>query len=660
MSAAAPVTKTEPRQVPAIIEREVEMDVARADAEKRTVPVSLTSEQPVEDFPGVMMILDHSNPQSVMLDRINRSGTWLWNHNEDQPLGRLESVRLDTQAKRTAGLARFSKNPFADEKWRDVQDGILRSTSARFRVHEAEFVERRGNVTVYRATKWEMKDGSLVSIPADFSVGVGRSANAQHGETPMLTLPGDSMRSDKTKSRTMSETATVETPTKKETTAAPVNIEAVRSEARNAEHERIKAIDTMAEKHKDRVPGILDAARSAIREGKTLDDFRTWLLEEGYKAKKINTSAPTLAEMEKDGKRTYSLRGVICSQVPDLANTVDIGFEREVSDALRKSSVGPNKRKGDFTAPSEIFGIGLRDVEVDGKRTMQATVPSSGGYSVATDLAAGIIQKLDNMMVVGRLGVRRLSGLVGNLTICRQTGGSTAYWVAENGAITDSELTFDLLGLTPRTVGASSPYSKQLLAQTSSDIEAFLRADQQKRLALAEDLAFFQGTGGAQPLGVFNLTTATTEGTPEAGKTTKVTYGAAAALADVIGIIGDLLEANVMLDGTFRHVVSPATWVKWATKDVSTSTGQFLWSGTAENGNVRGYAGTVSNHLPSDRTASGVWSNSIWAQWGGTDVVVDPYALKKQQAIEVTTYDMLDFGHEHPEAIAISTDSGAQ
>lgn len=668
MSAAAPTT-TEPRQVPAIIEREVELDFSRADIEKRMVPVSLTSEVPVEDYPGVMMILDHSKPEGVMLDRINRSGTWLWNHDENQPLGRLENVRLDTQARRTAGMARFSKNTFADEKWRDVQDGLLRNTSARFRVHEAEFVERRGSLTVYRATKWEMKDGSLVSIPADFSVGVGRSANDQHGETPMLTLPGDSTRSAKTTNDSTMETATTTgaatdnsqkgtSTAAATTTTVSVNADSIRSETRNAEHERIKAIDTMADKFKDKVPNVLDAARSAIRDGKSLDEFRTWILEEGLKSKPINTSAPSLTEMEKDGKRSYSLCRVIASQDPELSKSVDLGFERAVSDALRKASVG-RARRTDFTIPSEVFGIGLRDVQIDGRRTMQATTPSSGGYTVATDLMAGIVEKLDNMMVVGRLGVRRLSGLQGNVTIVRQTGGATAYWVAENAAITDSELTFDLMALTPKTVGATTPISKQLIVQSSSDVEAFVRADLQLRLALAEDLAFFQGSGGAQPLGIFNQTTATTEGTTEAGKTTKVTYGAAATWADVVGIVADLMEANVPI-ANIVHVISPASWAKWATKSVDTGSGVFIWNGTAESGTVGGYRGTVSNHLPSDRSVSGAWNNAIWAQWGGVDVVVDPYALKKQQALEVTVYDMVDFAFRHLEAFAVSTDSAAQ
>jgi HK97 family phage major capsid protein/HK97 family phage prohead protease len=657
MPAAAPTTDL--RSIPAEITRSLELDFSRADVERRTVPLSLTSEAPQEDFPGVMIILDHT-PEAVMLDRIRRTGTFLWNHQEDKPLGRLDDVRLD--GKRTVASARFSKNAFADEIWRDVQDGILRSTSARFRVHKAEFVDRKDGVTIYRATKWELKDGSIVTVPADFSVGVGRSANHQ-GETPMLTLPGDSTRSQKPASTMETSTATVvETTPKKETPAVvPVvpNADSIRSETRNAEHERIKAIDTMAEAHKSRVPGVVDAARSAIREGKSLDDFRTWLLEDGYKAQKITTTAPSLAEMERDGKRSFSLCRVIASQDPELAKRTDLGFEREVSDALRKAAVG-RARKADFTIPSEVLGIGLRDVEIDGRRTMQATTPSSGGYTIATDLQAGIITKLDNLMVVGRLGVRRLSGLQGNVTIVRQTGGATAYWVAENAAITDSELTFDLLALTPKTLGATSPISKQLIVQSSSDVEAFVRADLQKRLALAEDLAFFQGTGGSQPIGIFTAVTATTEGTTEAGKTTKVTYGAAATWADVVGIIADLAEANVMIDGSFAHVISPASWAKWATKTVDAGSGRFIWTGTMETGNVGGYRGTVSNHLPSDRSVSANWSNAMWAQWGGLDIVVDPYALKKQQALEVTVYDMLDFGHEHLEAFAVSTDSAAQ
>jgi len=647
MPEAAPVTE-KPRSIPSVQYRAATFERESIVPESREIRLTFSSEAPVRML-GIEEILDHST-RAVRLDRLRNSGPFLWNHDRNAVLGRITDVQLERGKMRAT--VRFSKSAFADEKWRDVQDGILRETSIGYRVYGTPVLERStAEVDTFRVMDWEPFEGSLVIIPADTSVGVGRAA-APDQDNPPVNLPTQHFRT----METPAPAAPVNTPAP----AAPVISTAPGLINLDGERSRISAIDTMADKFKDKVPNVLDAARSAIRDGKSLDEFRTWLLEDGLKAKPINTSAPALADMEKDGKRSYSLRRVICSQVPDLKNTVDVGFEREVSDALRKAAVGGTKRKGDFTAPSEIFGIGLRDVIVDDQRTMQATTPSSGGYSVATDLAQGIIQKLDNMMVVGRLGVRRLSGLQGNLTICRQTGGATAYWVAESGAITDSELTFDLLGLVPHTVGATSPYSKQLLQQSSSDIESFLRADLQKRLAITEDLAFFQGTSGAQPLGIFNLATATTEGTPVAGKTTKVTYGAAATWADVVGIIADLMEANVIFDGTFKHVISPATWAKWATKSVDTGSGRFIWNGTAEDGNVGGYAGTVTNHLPGDYTASGVWSNSIWAQWGGTDVVVDPYALKKQQAIEVTTYDMVDFGHEHPEAIAISTDSGAQ
>jgi HK97 family phage major capsid protein len=644
---AAPAPTADTITVPAVITRALAVGATDVSAETREVDVSLLSEEPVEDFPGVAFILDHSE-RSVRLERLKRSGPLLWNHHDDQPIGVLSNVRIENR--RTRARARFSKNSFADEKWRDVQDGILRNTSARFRIFAATPEKHDGKLTIYRATDWEPYEASLVSIPGDCSVGVGRSASE---ETPTITLPAVYERAATTPPNspiTMPEA----TPAAPAPAAAPViNVEDVSRKATDLERTRVSEITTIVGRLAAKVPGLAERGAQFIRDGKSVEEFQRTILVDDFGAKPINTEAPALKDMEKSAKRQYSVRKLINSFNPDRKDAEDIGFEREVSQAIR--AVGYRKFQGDFTIPAECLGIGLM-----GKRTMQATSATSGGYTIATDLMGEMIEKLDEQMYLSRLGVRRLAGLVGNVNIVRQTGGATAYWVPENTAITDSELTFDMLALTPHTVGATTPFSKQLLGQSSFDIEAEVRRDLQMRLALAIELAFLQGTGAAgQPRGLFSQTLATTAGTPEAGKVCKHTYSSAADFADIVTQIAQFAKAKVPLQN-IAWLIDPDTWAKWQTKSKDTGSGQFLCTGTLEAAVVNGYPAIVTNNVPSSKTAVGAWSQAYHASWAGLDITVDPYALKKQQAMEVTVFNMVDFAFRHLEAWVVSTDSAAQ
>lgn len=97
----------------------------------------------------------------------------LFNHDMDLHLGSVDNAYL--QDKKLYVGTKFSQSRLATEKWQDVQDGVLRSSSIRYRIHELEKWGERDGKPIYRATNWEAIEASLVSVPADPSVGVGRS-----------------------------------------------------------------------------------------------------------------------------------------------------------------------------------------------------------------------------------------------------------------------------------------------------------------------------------------------------------------------------------------------------------------------------------------------------------------------------------------------------
>src|SRR5690606_33415540 len=116
-----------------------------------------------------------------------------------------------------------------------------------------------------------------------------------------------------------------------------------------------------------------------------------------------------------------------------------------------------------FFVPFEVL---QREMPQQGRRDLTAAGPSGGGYLVATE-AQGFIEILRNRSVAFRMGARRLSGLSGNVTIPKQTGAGTAYWLAtEASPATESNQTFGQVALTPKTASAYTEISRNLLLQS--------------------------------------------------------------------------------------------------------------------------------------------------------------------------------------------------
>jgi hypothetical protein len=143
--------------------------VRSADSEVFTLCVS--SEYPYRRGKG-LEVLDHG-PGSIIMDRLREGAALLFNHDRDMHLGLATNPRIGPDRKLRVD-ARFGSSKLAREKRQDVVDGVLPWISISYNVLE-ERPERFGGQSGYRVTKWEPLEVSLVTIPADPSVGVGRS-----------------------------------------------------------------------------------------------------------------------------------------------------------------------------------------------------------------------------------------------------------------------------------------------------------------------------------------------------------------------------------------------------------------------------------------------------------------------------------------------------
>jgi HK97 family phage major capsid protein len=259
-----------------------------------------------------------------------------------------------------------------------------------------------------------------------------------------------------------------------------------------------------------------------------------------------------------------------------------------------------------------------------------------------------MIELLRNKPQVVAAGATTLGGLVGDLALPVQTGASTAYWVSETGALTDSSQTFGQKKLTPKRLGATIPYTTQFLAQSSIDAESFIREDAVMVLSIEKDRAALFGSGsGGEPVGIANTT----------GINADVTYGGSATWAKVV-----LSETGIGNDnadiGPLAWMLDSATVGKWKTilKDSVAGASYLIESTMTANG----YPVFKSNQVSSTHQSFfGAWSQLILASWSGLEVIVDPYALKKSGQVEITFNELVDILVRQPLSFNVSTDSAA-
>ena len=455
--------------------REISIPDGAIDTEKRTVELAFSSEtREVQRYYGVE-ILDHAST-SVRLGRLNDGGALLLNHNGDKQIGVVESAKIDTDRVGRA-VVRFGKGAEADAIFQDVIDGIRRKVSVGYAVHGMVLESSDDSGDVYRITDWEPVEISIVSVPADNSVGVGRSE-------PQTTEKREEKMEQKDNPAPAPAAPAV-------IAQAPVDRTAIENDVRAKELKRINDLEAVGQKFEGF--GGVELARKAISEGKTVEQLNAEILERAGEKKPVPDAKIGMNERE---VQNYSfLRALHALANPgDRAAQDAASFERETSEAASKKL---GRAAQGLIVPYDVL------VQPQARDLVVGT-GTAGGHTVATNLLAGsFIDMLRKRMVMNALGTTILNGLVGNIAIPRQTSGATAYWVAESGAPTESQQAFDQVTMSPKTVGAFTDYSRKLLLQSSIDVENFVRMDLVKQIGLEIDRVALYGTGNSNlPLGI--------------------------------------------------------------------------------------------------------------------------------------------------------------
>jgi len=438
------------------------------DPDSRTVRVAFASDAPVDHWMGPLILT--TKPAAVRTARMDQGLALLSDHDRCEQIGIVENFSFDTDGI-IRGDARFSRSEAGEEAFQDVRDGIKRFVSVGFMIYELHVDSQKDDVTTYRCDDWEPFEISLVSVPADISVGVGRSldnatqfSDARHSaisnntetkmENPIETTPG---------------TPVVNTPAQRiaEVDAA----------------QRGEGIVKFAE-----IFGKGDLARQMLAASPdvTLDDVRTAIRQT------LTSSATAPAPIAPEQQATIENRGVVqlARSLPQHGTVRGFGGNAEKAYRFGQWIAAIAGREGTKESARRFcLDQGIVRSFAEGQN-------ENGGYLVPEEFGTDLIL-LREKYGVFRQNAKIVTMSSSDRTDPRQTGGLTAYFANEAEAATESTSTWDQVSLSAKKLIVLARISSELNEDSAISVGDSVANDIAYSFAKKEDECGFNGDGSS-------------------------------------------------------------------------------------------------------------------------------------------------------------------
>lgn len=473
------------------------------DTNEEIYTFKISSDDPAEMWAGIHETLGHKKGEVRMDWFKSGNAPLLWMHDRERQIGVIVDANLSKKSMSVS--VKFGTNEKALEVKRDVDAGVIKNVSIGYNVNSYEQVEGTEFKEHYRATDWEGLEASFVSIPADRTVGVGRSA-----PSPRQILSKTTEKPIQEKSQPIIK---VMEPTAEELAAKQKELDAQlrqsADDAVKADRQRQASIREAAEKTKGY--DLKDIAQRSINEGDSVDQFNAKALE------LIRSSAPAMTQegigVDKKDQKQYNVMNVVEGLINgDLHKRA--GFELEVSEALNAQS--NNGRS--VSIPQDVivqnmlvnsprtaaaFGISQRDLQSvtlsgDGESN---TISNIVDTELMTELFAYSLRE-DNTLLEK---VHILAGLVGDAEIPLELLNPEFYWIGEDEEPTLGNYGLGKVGLNFKTLAARVAFTRRAEKQSLPGIQNLLIQSMRKGLSLALERSFYTGAGSTtEPEGILN------------------------------------------------------------------------------------------------------------------------------------------------------------
>ena len=609
--------------------RSADLSRAEIDEQNRTIVVAFSSEQSVQRSFG-LEVLSHA-PQDVDLSFLasGRAPLLLEHEREDQ-IGVVERAAIDADGVGRA-VIRFSKGKDGEEIFQDVLDGVRTNISVGYTI-TGQRIEQdaMGNNIVY--CQWKPKEISIVSIPADETVGVGRAADEVATESQSINNNENGSQSVNETIGSQSEQTTSDSQIANEVTTeaeiADLTNTAQRSDQsikgkntmtietqfdadsiRSAERARVSEITSIAKRF-----DAEDVATQFVADGRSVDEFRAAVLEKMSKAPAVRATA-TIGLTEKEAEE-FSLARAISAVVS--GDWSEAGYELECSRAAAKAQ-GKLQTRSNIFVPAEVLT----------RAAGANAVTAAGNPSLVNRTKVGFMDVLFNNTIAQRLGVQYMTGLNGVIELPKFTSAVQARFVDEGQDGTIDAITSGVVELKPRTLVALAELTRSMILNGTA-MEQRIQAQLQKAVATKIDAAVFEA---------ILAETGIAWGTLGAGG---LDYAA------IRGLIKDVEVANALNDMAmfaFDPLVGNA--LATTVKDTNTA-GIYL---RADDGSVAGYQTASSNHVGSN-IIFGDFSNVTVGNWSTLELAIDDSTKFTSGGFLLRAITDIDVAVTRPEAFA--------
>lgn len=638
------------------------------------IPITISSEFPVERYDfwegeRYLEVLEHS---TAAID-LSRASTGLDGlpfvdtHNiytVRAVLGRVRGIHLRADGK-LAGRLHLSQRQDARDYRADLEAGIVGEVSVGYRIDPARVdrVTQDGELPRYIVRRWAPHEVSAAPVPADPTVGANRTL----AEPPAGALPRPYVRTVPvvSVSPTLSTTTTATAPTGQEIRMDPVNtapdtgatptttpaapVVVTRTEAPDLAVRR-RALAAQAKQH-----GVEDVFVAGDAAGDDLDKIGARMMAAlKERADKGPQFGAPVALTDKEQQRYSVSRAMLAAAAGEKC------FEADVSEQIQRSLPQGYSSKG----TGVFVPTNLNYVPSEAQRAAMVTGTSALGGALTFVVPGSFIDLLRNKTFVLQAGARLLPGLRSSVSFPKQTGAGTFYWVGENPGsdVNESNMTFGLVSLTPKTGAATQAFSRQLLLQAEfvPEIEMHVRNELAAIHARAIDRAAIWGAGNSnEPLGIGRST--------NIGTATLGAHGAVPTYEAFVDIETSIATGNV--DGAVSHLTTPGIAGRLKkTQKFATTTGEAVWTGNLIAGTVNGGKAFATNQVPSNLTKgtsttvchaiiSGVFQHLMIGEFGAMEIITDELTKKKQGLIEVTSFQMADVAWQYDEAFKLILDA---
>lgn len=635
--------------------------------------IAFSSEQPYQrqfwdEQNQEMVVLDEilvHTPEAVDLSRLNNNAPLLFNHNFDNHIGVVCNARIDADNVGRA-LVKFSKHgTLANDIRNKVIEGTMEKISVGYDIKEYHIDYAKSQLIV---TKWSPFELSVVSVPADDSVGLNRSLNTitvnLEAKRDMTKEQIEQVKDEEKEVAQVEETPVEENkePEVEETQERQVeeneeneNLEdgkdAEHSESSDDDRGTVREEEEMTEE-REAAPVEEEKIEVAERSEEDEEEIRAIARELNIDDSELER-ALSIKDMTPEAFRTKALNNLVNAQrnneqIKDSKMEKTFDLNNVIRSLVDGEALGAHEAEFSAMAATATMQRG-RAARGGSVFVPAAAMRAAAAGNTKADLTAitdeklmteSYIEMLMPESVLGRLGVTVYSGLNAPTAIPKMTKSSVDAFgfVDENGAAPESKAEFANVKLSPKTFAGGNPISRQSL-KTVPGIATLITDHINKAVRIKlEQLILSDKENARGPAGLVKQLV-------DGGRVEKK---AAFSYKDFLKEIAKLTDAGVPAQA-IKFAMSGAT----AAELESTLKDNGVSGYIIENGKLAGYEVVTSGVIPADHIVLGDFSGITIGEWGGLELDMDDTTYRAQSAIVPRIWVDLDYVVTQPEALKV-------